>query len=126
MCLSLNTMQKEYLASGSEDNTVRIWDLDDMKCKAHFTNLHKDKVQQVRWNLVNDQILLTGGFDKKINILDVKAPNDAISTLVPASVQDIEQIQWHPTMEHNFAVSTEAGFVLGYDTRKLTSPVFKI
>lgn len=45
MCLSLNPFQKEYLASGSEDNTVRIWDLDDLQCKAHFTNLHTDKVQ---------------------------------------------------------------------------------
>lgn len=30
MCLSLNPIQKEYLASGSEDSTVKIWDLDDL------------------------------------------------------------------------------------------------
>ena len=30
MCLSLNPRQQEYLASGSEDSTVRIWDLDDL------------------------------------------------------------------------------------------------
>jgi len=30
MCLSLNPIQQEYLASGSEDSTVRIWDLDDL------------------------------------------------------------------------------------------------
>jgi periodic tryptophan protein 1 len=30
LCLSLNPIQKEYLASGSEDHTVRIWDLDDL------------------------------------------------------------------------------------------------
>jgi len=29
MSLSLNPFQKEYLASGSEDSTVRIWDLDE-------------------------------------------------------------------------------------------------
>jgi len=29
MCLSLNPVQKEYLASGSADQTVRVWDLDD-------------------------------------------------------------------------------------------------
>lgn len=44
MCLSLNPLQKEYLASGSEDNSVRIWDLDDLQCKARFPNLHTDKV----------------------------------------------------------------------------------
>ena len=44
MCLSLNPFQQEYLASGSEDSSVRIWDLDDLKCKASFNNLHSDKV----------------------------------------------------------------------------------
>jgi periodic tryptophan protein 1 len=33
LCLSLNPHQREYLASGSEDSTVRIWDLDDLQCK---------------------------------------------------------------------------------------------
>ena len=30
MCMHLNPIQKEYLASGSEDTTIRIWDLDDL------------------------------------------------------------------------------------------------
>jgi len=51
MCLSLNPIQKEYLASGSADTTVRIWDLDDLQCKAVFSNIHQNKVQAVRWNL---------------------------------------------------------------------------
>lgn len=76
--------------------------------------------------MVNDQILVTGGFDKKINVVDAKSPGDAISTIIPKNCQDIEMIQWHPTFEHNFAVSTESGVVLGYDTRKLTAPVFQM
>lgn len=72
MCLSLNPRQQEYLASGSEDSTVRIWDLDDLQCKASFKDIHKDKVQAVKWNSVNDQILLTAGYDSKVNVLDVR------------------------------------------------------
>jgi periodic tryptophan protein 1 len=44
MCLSLNPIQKEYLASASADMTVRIWDLDDLQCKAYFNKLHTDKI----------------------------------------------------------------------------------
>lgn len=126
MCLSLNPLQQEYLASGSEDQTVRIWDLDDLQCKAWYPNLHTDKVQAVRWNPVNDQILLTAGYDRKINIVDVKAAGAALSTIIPKSVEDIEQAVWHPRVEHSFALCTEGGFVLGYDTRRLEAPVFKL
>jgi periodic tryptophan protein 1 len=44
MCLSLNPFQSEYLASGSADTTVKIWDLEELTCKANITNLHKNKV----------------------------------------------------------------------------------
>lgn len=124
MCLSLNPIQKEYLASGSEDSTVRIWDLDDLQCKAKFDNLHKDKVQVVKWNNVNDQILLTAGYDSKINVLDVRTSENPLKTKVNKSLLDIEQAIWHPKLEHNFAVCTEGGYVLGFDTRKIEEPVF--
>lgn len=54
MCLSLNPFQSEYLASGSADKTVRVWDLDELTCKMVYSDLHTDKVQAVRWNLKNE------------------------------------------------------------------------
>jgi len=60
------------LASGSADTTVRIWDLEEGACKATFTNLHKNKVQVVRWNNCNEQLLLTGGYDRVLNVVDVR------------------------------------------------------
>lgn len=44
MTISLNPHQQEYLASGSADKTVRIWDLDELACKALYSNIHTDKV----------------------------------------------------------------------------------
>jgi periodic tryptophan protein 1 len=126
MCLSLNPHQQEYLASGSEDSTVRIWDLDDLQCKATLSNLHKNKVQAVRWNLVTDNALLTAGYDSRVNVLDVRDQSSKISTKIPKEAQDIESAAWHPTQEHNFAISTESGMVYGYDTRKVATPVFAV
>jgi periodic tryptophan protein 1 len=71
MCLSLNPFQREYLLSGSADNTVRVWDLDELACKATYT-LHTDKVQAVRWNKVNESTFLSGGYDGLLNLCDVR------------------------------------------------------
>jgi len=44
MSLSVNPFQSEYLASGSADHTVRIWDLDEGICKMTYRDSHSDKV----------------------------------------------------------------------------------
>ena len=124
LSLSLNPIQTEYLASASEDHSISIWDLDDLECKATL-NVHKDKVQTVRWNPKNDNCLLSGGFDRVLNVLDVRDDKSAVRTKIPKSAGDLESASWHSIYEHNFAVSTESGKIFGYDTRKLDSPLFE-
>jgi periodic tryptophan protein 1 len=72
MTISLNPFQREYLLSGSADTTVRVWDLDELTCKATYTDLHSDKVQAVRWNRANEQTFLSGGYDGRLNVCDVR------------------------------------------------------
>lgn len=99
---------------------MRIWDLDEVICKASYNDLHSDKVQVVRWNRVNEQVLLTGGYDGKINILDVRSSTGNLSTkLEKGTYKDIESALWHPVAEHSFLVTTESGHMVGFDTRRL-------
>lgn len=69
---------------------------------------------------------MTAGYDSKVNVLDVRDQSSMITAKIPKSAKDIESATWHPNLEHNFAVSTESGLVLGYDSRKVDSPVFSI
>ena len=127
MSLSMNPFQTEYLASGSADHTVRIWDLDECVVKATYSDLHTDKVQAVRWNRVNEQVLLTGGYDGRLNVMDVRSADAKLSTMLAKSIyKDIESVQWHPVSEHNFVVTCESGHMIGYDTRRLENPVFSV
>ena len=127
MSLSLNPFQSEYLASGSADHTVRIWDLDEIECKATYKNLHNDKVQAVRWNYLNEQILLTGGYDGKLNVVDVRDKETSLTYQLDKSISlDIESANWHPQSQHDFVVTTESGHLYGFDTRKFTEPVFTV
>lgn len=128
MSLSLNPFQPEYLASGSADTTVKIWDLEEQVCKANLVGLHKNKVQLVRWNLNNEQVLLTGGYDRVVNVFDVRERplgHNATKFRLKKEVKDLESGQWHPFMEHNFVITTESGIVQGYDIRQASGPVFE-
>ena len=70
---------------------MRIWDLDEATCKATYNDAHSDKVQVVRWNRINEQVLLTGGYDGRLNVLDVRAPTANLATkLAKNTYKDIE------------------------------------
>lgn len=126
MCMSLNKFQKEYLLSGSADKTVRIWDLEELSCKATYADLHTDKVQAVKWNEINESIFLSGSYDSKINIVDVRSQKGSQVYKLDKGAKDIESAIWHPKMEQNFVVSTESGQVFGYDTRMPKDPIFRL
>lgn len=72
LSLGLNPFQNEYLASGSADHTVKVWDLDEEVCKVTYASLHSNKVQVVKWNLKNESILMSAGYDNVVNIIDVR------------------------------------------------------
>ena len=127
MSLSLNPFQSEYLASGSADHTVRIWDLDEGVCKMTYRDSHSDKVQAVRWNRINEQVLLTCGYDGVVNVMDVRSSASCLKTTLAKNIyRDIESAQWHPTSEHNFIVTTESGHLVGFDDRRLDNHVFNV
>lgn len=75
LSISLNRFHKNILASGSADQTCKIWDL--QKGQNIFTiNHHQDRVSKVEWSPIEATILCTGSNDKTIEILDSRYPND--------------------------------------------------
>ena len=44
LCIDLHTSRKELFASGSADNTVKIWDLEKAKCAMTY-DMHTNKVR---------------------------------------------------------------------------------
>jgi hypothetical protein len=53
-------------------------------------------------------------------VLDVRERplgENAIKIKVSKTYKDIESANWHPSLEHNFVVTTESGAVIGYDIR---------
>ncbi|CAG8467046.1 8973_t:CDS:2 [Ambispora gerdemannii] len=113
MSLAWNKQHRNILASSSADTTVKLWDLQKLRC-AHSFNHHSDKVQQVQWHPIESTILLTASYDKTVAAFDSRSPQ-AITTWNISS--DPECIRWNPFSPQQFYVSTEEGLVLCFDAR---------
>ncbi|CAG8770225.1 13988_t:CDS:2, partial [Cetraspora pellucida] len=111
--------------SSSADSTVKLWDLQSLKC-AHSFDHHKDKVQQVEWHSIEPTIMLTASFDKTVVVFDSRTPKNVASWNFGDS--DPECVRWDPFSPQYFYVSTESGLVLCFDTRNSdkTTPVFTL
>lgn len=115
MCLSWNHVQREYLASGSADCTVRIWDIESAHCAATLSH-HKDKVQAVAFHPSRAEMLSTGSFDKTVHLIDVRGAHESQRWTVDA---DVETCSWGagPSAELLF-VTAEDGYTSVFDPRK--------
>lgn len=123
LSLALNPFAKHVLASGGADSSVKLWDVGEGKCSATLDTLHKGKVQTVLWSPISESALLTGGFDGKIKVRDVKA-NVGVTIATPS---DIEDACFHPTSKFNIVASFEDGSVNYYDLRKAEKgPIMEI
>ncbi|CAN0480836.1 unnamed protein product, partial [Ectocarpus sp. 8 AP-2014] len=60
LALSWNREHRHVLASGSGDNTVKVWDVTTQQCSATLTH-HSDKVQGVAWHPVEATVMATVG-----------------------------------------------------------------
>ncbi len=53
--------------------------------------------------------MLSAGYDHRLIVMDVRDQASYLKAKLPKSAGDIETANWHPVLEHNFAVSTESG-----------------
>ncbi|KAK1864209.1 hypothetical protein I4F81_006759 [Pyropia yezoensis] len=121
---------REYLASGSADSTVKVWDA-ETGVAATTLGHHADKVQAVAWSPVDDAALLTASFDGRLAVVDVRAPppptgGGAGGVRLSA---DVEAAAWLvggaaagggvPPVGTAVAVTTEDGVLALHDVRRL-------
>lgn len=106
------------LASGSADSTVKIWDVATQQATQTLT-VHGDKVQAVKWRPIEAALLLSGGFDRRLFLSDLRSPDTNASGVSSWKVgSDVEALAWNPHDPNTFVVSTEDGKVSIFDTRK--------
>lgn len=125
MGLSWNQVHRHVIASGSADNTVKIWDVslasngDGNKALAGTFKHHKDKVQAVQWHPVEATILATGSYDRTVALLDAR--DSAGKSIKKVKItSDCEAIAWDPFRPELVTVACEDGTIMCWDVRKFS------
>lgn len=75
--VSGNKANLGVLASGSVDQTVKVWDIGKQVC-VHTAGHHQGPVKVVEWSATDVSVLLSASADGRIAVLDSRFPDDRI------------------------------------------------
>jgi periodic tryptophan protein 1 len=102
LSLAANRQHRNLLASSSADCTIKLWDLNTLKCAKSYS-YHTDKVCSVAWNPTETTALLSGSYDRTVVAADMRAPNAKAPRWGVES--DVESVRWNPHDPNFFFVS---------------------
>lgn len=112
--LNLNKVQKQILASGSEDCTVKLWDLSNGKVgRTH--NCGGNRPENIIWHPNEASILFVATEDNTIQAADIRAPKIIGKYKFDAS---IESICFDQQNQKELHLSFDNGHIAGLDITK--------
>ena len=114
LSLSANRQHRNLLASSSADKTIKLWDLNILRCAQSYS-YHTDKVCSIAWNPTQATVLLSGSYDRNVVVADMRAPDAQKPRWTVDS--DVETVAWDPHHSETFFVTTEGGVLQCNDTR---------
>ena len=107
--MAWSPLQEGMLLSGSEDTTVKLWDVKaaytgkgepgtQIKAVQTFT-AHSDTVEDVAWHAKDANMAGSVGDDKHLCLWDVRESSKAVQNIANAHESDINCIAFNPVNE---------------------------
>jgi len=115
LSLSWNRLQRSFLASGSADHTLKIWDLGTQQCSMTLSH-HTKEVSSVLWHPRQPRVLASGSFDGTVAVLD--GSNAGQQQILRFQAEgNVEKIAWHTGDPFQLLASTHNGSIVCFDIR---------
>ena len=114
LSLAANRQHRNLLASSSADKTVKLWDLNNLKCAKSYS-YHTDKACSIAWHPRESTMLLSGSYDRTVVAADMRAPDAKAPRWGVES--DVETVTWDPHDPNYFYITTENGIIHNNDIR---------
>ncbi|XP_053674920.1 periodic tryptophan protein 1 homolog [Anopheles nili] len=116
--ISWNNHLQHILASGSVDQTVILWDLEEGIPHTTIRDF-EEKVQTLSFHPARAESLLVGSCDGKVKVFDCRATNDDASSYKTWLLGgEVERVCWDHFNQHCFVASTNDGKMHYIDTRR--------
>lgn len=126
LSLSHNKFHRNVLASASADHTVKLWDLNTATAVRSLDTIHSKKnVSSSQWHPEDGAILLTGGYDGRVAVSDVRITSvDEMSKHWSVGSEEIENVSW--STSEQFIAGTDQGNIYAFDIRNQEKPLWTL
>lgn len=127
LSLAHNKFHRNVLASTSADHTVKLWDLNQAVAVRSIDTIHSKKnVSSSQWHPEDGAILLTGGYDSRVAVSDVRITdvNEMSKYWSVGAGEEIENVCW--SSNEQFVAGTDQGNVYAFDIRNESKPLWTL
>ncbi|AET39737.1 rRNA-processing protein PWP1 Ecym_4717 [Eremothecium cymbalariae DBVPG len=129
LSLSHNKQYRVVLASTSADQTIKLWDLNQGTAVRSIASIHNGTtVSSSQWHPSDGSIILTGAYDSRVALSDVRISNDSEMSKY-WSVMTGEEVECVSFVNDNeFLAGTDSGNIYSFDLRngEKSSPLWTL
>jgi periodic tryptophan protein 1 len=121
LSLKWNTHVQHILASGSADNSIKLWDLNNQTCVGTYRE--QEKIQSLDWHPQEANLLLSGSFDGQVILRDCRRPEEAAVRWTLDDVLEHVEFAFHSNL---VLASTSNGTLQALEPRMNSTALWKL